>query len=287
MRIMNLLKKIERNSHATQKTINDLDEKSNTIVKKIIIVGNPNVGKSVLFNNLTGSYVNVSNYPGTSVEVTNGRKKINNIEFQIIDTPGLYSLSSITEEERVTKNFLINENPRIVIHVVDAKNIDRMLPLTLQLIETDIPIILVLNMMDEAPKEGVTINIKLLEKKLGIPVVGAVSISKIGMDTLLKKIEQVILKKNVRSPIKIRYSQKIEKAINQITDKMKGYYYVSKRALCLLYFKDDKDIKNIFKTKERENFQEFENTVKALRFHYSNILEYELAMQIKEISNAY
>lgn len=129
-------------------------------MKKIAIVGSPNVGKSVLFNNLTKIYATVSNYPGTTVEVSRGKTKIEDIDFEVIDTPDMYSLSPITEEERVARRILIEEKPDIVLHITDAKNLERMLPLTLQLIEAGLKNILVLNMMDEFKK--ISINIKLL-----------------------------------------------------------------------------------------------------------------------------
>ena len=144
-------------------------------IKKIAIVGNPNVGKSVLFNNLTKHYVTVSNYPGTSVEVSRGTVRIEDDEYEVIDTPGIYSLTPLTEEEKVARRILLQEELTLVIHVIDAKNLERMLPFTLQLIETHLPVMLVLNMMDEAEKTGVEINMDLLEKELGLPVVGTVS----------------------------------------------------------------------------------------------------------------
>jgi len=159
-------------------------------VKKIAIVGNPNVGKSVLFNALTKQYVVVSNYPGTTVEVSRGRMNLDGAGYEVIDTPGMYSLYSITEEERVTRDILIRERPEIIIHVVDAKNLERMLLLTLQLIEAALDVILVLNIMDEAVKEGVSIDVELLEKELKIPVVPAVSITGKGIDILKKKISE-------------------------------------------------------------------------------------------------
>lgn len=158
--------------------------------KKIAIVGNPNVGKSVLFNALTKQYVVVSNYPGTTVEVSRGKMNLNGAEYEVIDTPGMYSLYSITEEERVTRDILIKERPDIIIHVVDAKNLERMLLLTLQLIEADLGVILVLNIMDEAVREGVSIDAELLEKELRIPVVPAVSTIGKGIDNLKKKISE-------------------------------------------------------------------------------------------------
>jgi ferrous iron transport protein B len=159
---------------------------------KIALVGSPNVGKSVMFNNLTGAYVMVSNYPGTTVEVSRGRGKIGEREFEVIDTPGMYSLLPITEEERVARAILLKENPQIILHIVDAKNLERMLTFTIQLIEAGLPTILVLNMMDEAEKLGKNIRIERLEEELHIPVVPTVSTTGRGVDTLKKKIEDYV-----------------------------------------------------------------------------------------------
>jgi ferrous iron transport protein B len=167
------------------------DQQCSTVaagLQKIAIVGNPNVGKSVLFNNLTKHYVVVSNYPGTSVEVSRGTLKTGGKEFEVIDTPGIYSLSPLTEEERVARRILLKEELFLVIHVVDAKNLERMLPFTLQLMETRLPVMLVLNMMDEAEKAKVAIDIDLLEQELGIPVIATVSTTGRGMDTLKRRI---------------------------------------------------------------------------------------------------
>ncbi len=159
-------------------------------LKKITIVGSPNVGKSMLFNRLTGTYVTVSNYPGTTVEVSRGKAKIGAEEFEVIDTPGMYSLLPISEEERVARNILLQEKPGIVIHIVDAKNLERMLPFTLQLIEARLPIILVLNIIDEAEAIGMKINIQRLEKELKVPVVATVSTTGRGIDILKGRIEE-------------------------------------------------------------------------------------------------
>ncbi len=164
-------------------------------MNKIAIVGSPNVGKSVLFNSLTGSYrAVVSNYPGTTVEVSRGKAKIGSEEFEIIDTPGMYSLLPITEEEKVARWILLNESPCLVLHVIDAKNLERMLGFTLQLLEADLPVILVLNIMDEARNLGLKIDINELEKELGIPAVATVSTSGEGMDILKTKIKDNVRK---------------------------------------------------------------------------------------------
>jgi ferrous iron transport protein B len=161
-------------------------------LKRVSIVGNPNVGKSVIFNRLTGAYVTVSNYPGTTVNVSKGRAKIEGEEFEVVDTPGMYSLLPITEEERVARLILFEEKPEAILHVVDAKNLERMLPLTLQLIEADFPVILDLNMMDEAEAVGLEVYVKGLEKELGIPVMTTVAITGRGMEALRKTLVEYV-----------------------------------------------------------------------------------------------
>ena len=167
----------------------------------VVIVGNPNVGKSVMFNNLTGAYVTVSNYPGTTVEVSRGKGKIGEDEFEVIDTPGMYSLLPITEEERVARAILLEEHPELVLHMIDAKNLERMLTFTIQLIEAGLPTILVLNMMDEAEKLCKKIRIERLEEELHIPVVPTVSTTGKGMDILKRKIVDCVRKSKEKDKV--------------------------------------------------------------------------------------
>ncbi len=162
-------------------------------MKKLALVGNPNTGKSVMFNNLTGSYATVSNYPGTTVEVTRGRGEFEGISFEVVDTPGMYSVYSLTEEERVARSILLNEKPDVVLQLVDAKNLERMLLMTFQLIEAGLPLVVVLNLMDEAEAAGITIDLESLSEKLGVPVVGTVATSGRGMDELRKEIAAYVV----------------------------------------------------------------------------------------------
>ncbi|MGE5592967.1 MAG: FeoB small GTPase domain-containing protein [Betaproteobacteria bacterium] len=156
--------------------------------RKLAIVGTPNVGKSVLFNVLTGAYATVSNYPGTTVEVSRGLARIRGIPFEVIDTPGTYSLVPMTEEERVTLSLLLAEEVDVVVHVVDARNLRRMLPLTLQLIEADLRLVLDVNILDEAERIGIWIDIPGLERELGVPVVGTVLTRGFGVDVLMDRV---------------------------------------------------------------------------------------------------
>ncbi len=168
---------------------------------KVGIVGSPNVGKSVIFNNLTGAYVTVSNYPGTTVNVARGKARIDGREIEILDTPGMYSLIPITEEERVARKILFEQEMGAVLHVVDAKNLERMLNLTLQLIEAGLPVILDLNMMDELEAAGVEIDLRGLERELGIPVVATVATTGRGMEELRKKLVEYVGSRECAVPL--------------------------------------------------------------------------------------
>lgn len=159
--------------------------------KTILLVGSPNVGKSLIFNQLTGIYTNVSNYPGTTVEIARGLVTIDGENFLIIDTPGLYSLRPMSEEERVSRDLLLTTSYHGVIHVVEALKLRRMLLLTLELLETGIPLILVLNMMDEAEREGITIRRDLLEERLKIPVIETVSTKGYGMERIKEAVSNL------------------------------------------------------------------------------------------------
>ncbi|MEW6186214.1 MAG: ferrous iron transport protein B [Thermodesulfobacteriota bacterium] len=175
---------------------------------KIILVGNPNVGKSVIFNFLTGTYRVVSNYPGTTVEVSSGTAKGTEGAVSILDTPGVNNLIPNSEDEKVTRDILLSEEHYAVINVLDAKNLRRGLLIALQLIEMGIPLTLVMNMMDEAKSRGIEIDRKALERTLGLPVVSAVATQKKGLDQLLPA-----LKKSPKSPFVFQYSEVIEAGI--------------------------------------------------------------------------
>lgn len=150
--------------------------------KKIVLVGNPNVGKSVFFNALTGLYVDVSNYPGTTMDMACGRYRGD----VVIDTPGVYGISGFKEEEKITRDIVLLAD--IVINIVDAVHLERDLFLTLQVLDMGIPTVVVLNMVDEAVQEGMKVNVPFLEKLLGVPVVPAVAVRNKGIDELKRKM---------------------------------------------------------------------------------------------------
>lgn len=214
---------------------------------KIILIGNPNVGKSSLFNALSGSYTLVSNYPGTSVEITHGKVRIGEREYEIIDTPGMYSLLPVSEEERVSQLLLFEEKPSVYLHVVDARNLRRMLSFTLQLLEAGLPLILVLNMMDEAEERGIEIDVSELSRYLGIPVVGTVSNEGKGIEELKAAISEFTRGNNTqKSSQKLDYGTEIEPYIEAIEDLLgpakeaRISAGISKRAISLLLLQEDR-----------------------------------------------
>ena len=139
----------------------------------IILVGNPNVGKSVLFGALTGNYVAVSNYPGTTVEIAQGTLKRNGHTRPVIDTPGINSIVPLSDDERVTRDILLAHSPATVVQVVDTKNLRRGLLIALELAEAGLPFVLDLNMADEAEARGIHVNVARLSEILGVPVISA------------------------------------------------------------------------------------------------------------------
>ncbi|MBW8035283.1 MAG: ferrous iron transport protein B [Planctomycetes bacterium] len=208
---------------------------THSLTRKVLLVGSPNVGKSMLFNRLTGRYVIVSNYPGTTVELSKGAADIAGHKYEIIDTPGMYSLSPITDEEKVASDLLLKDHADAVVHVIDAKNIQRMLGLTLQLIEASLPVILVLNMSDEARQLGIHIDSAKLEELLQIPVVETVAISGKGTAELLHRIHHA---RPARSRL-IDYPAAIENAISAIAEQLEEDQHLSCRTRSLLLLQAD------------------------------------------------
>lgn len=153
-------------------------------IKKVVLVGNPNVGKSVIFNALTGMYVDVSNFPGTTLDISYGLMG----QYAIIDTPGVYGVSSFNQEEIVARDVILGAD--IVINVIDAVHLERDLFLTQQIIDMGIPMVVALNMLDEAKKQGIEIDVDLLGDLLGVPVIPTVAVEKEGLEKIKESIEK-------------------------------------------------------------------------------------------------
>ncbi len=189
-------------------------------MKRFALAGNPNSGKTTLFNSLTGSTAHVGNWPGVTVEKKDGVYKKLNEKVSIIDLPGIYSLSPYTSEEVVARNYIIDENPDCVINIVDATNLERNLYLTTQLLEINVPMVIALNMIDVLNKEGTIIDIKALEDKLGVPVIAVSALRDDNLDELMQKAYEA--SKNPREGRTIIKNEEILHLIGDITRAFKG-----------------------------------------------------------------
>ncbi len=248
--------------------------------RKVALVGNPNVGKSVLFNALTGAYVTVSNYPGTSVEVARGTAVIGGESFEIIDTPGMYSLLPITEEERVARRILLEDSPDMVIHVVDARNLERMLAMTMQLVEAGLPVILVVNIMDEAERLGIAIDIPLLAKRLGISVIGAAVARKRGPSEIRESIS--CFKRSAHTVPD--YSRRLENDIAEITGLFRSRFTLSPKAVALLLLQRDQEMMDLVLEAEGEGFAAVEAKIREKIYARRESFHLDLSLERRKIT---
>lgn len=214
---------------------------NNTSPSIIALVGHPNVGKSVLFHRLTGAYVNVSNYPGTTVEVTRASTRFDSA-LTLLDTPGVLALPSRSDDERATMRALLNESTRCLVQVGDAKNLRRTLTLTALLAELGVPMVLALNMHDEAAARGVTVDIPALAGELGVPVLATVATGGEGIGELTHSLNQA------RAPeALLRYDDEIEAEIARVAAAIHDcapHPRLASRGLAILYLGGDDEVAN-------------------------------------------
>ena len=184
---------------------------------KIALAGNPNCGKTTMFNALTGANQYVGNWPGVTVEKKEGKLKgkRKNDDIIVTDLPGIYSLSPYTLEEVVSRDYILNDNPDVIIDLVDATNIERNLYLTTQLIETGVPVVIALNMTDLLEKRGIKIDTKRLSMLLDCPIVETSALKQTGLDTLIETAIKVANKKEVDLPREI-FSKEMEAAVADV-----------------------------------------------------------------------
>ncbi|HEY3123948.1 MAG TPA: ferrous iron transport protein B, partial [Thermoanaerobaculia bacterium] len=194
---------------------------------------NPNVGKSALFGALTGTYVTVSNYPGTTVEVSTGHTVVWGRRVAIVDTPGAASFVPFSEDERVTRDILLEGPPQNVVVVGDAKNLERTLLLAVQIAEMEIPFVLCLNMMDEARARGLAVDEEGLAEKLGVPVVSTVAVRREGIARLTAALEEAR-----PGEVWIAYPEPIEKALESVIPLLPASR-LSARSLALMALSGD------------------------------------------------
>ncbi len=178
----------------------------------IALAGNPNCGKTTLFNEITGSKQHVGNWPGVTVEKKEGKYKKNK-EMNIVDLPGIYSLSPYSAEEIVARNYIVEEKPDVLINIIDGTNIERNMYLTLQILETEIPTVVALNMMDEVENSGTKIDIEKISQNLGVKVVPIVARNGKNIDVLMEEVKKVSNEKNNNLNI---YSKDVEGFLEDI-----------------------------------------------------------------------
>jgi ferrous iron transport protein B len=183
----------------------------------IALAGNPNSGKTTIFNQLTGARQKVGNWGGVTVEKKEGIANVNGIEFHIIDLPGTYSLSAYSLEEVIARDYIVEGKPDLVIHVVDTGNLERNLYLTTQLIELGVPLVIALNMFDEAQSKGLEVDYIQLSKLMGVPMVPTVGHRNKGLDKLMETVAQTIEKRSAVSRyLELPYGQEVEDEITAI-----------------------------------------------------------------------
>jgi ferrous iron transport protein B len=240
-----------------------------------------------MFANLTGVYVTVSNYPGTTVEVSRGVGEVAGRRYEVVDTPGMYSLLPLSEEERVARTILMEEKPDVVLHLVDAKNLERMLLLTFQLIEAGLPVMLVLNMMDEAEARGLRIDAEALERELGIPVVGTVCTTGRGMDKLRRRFNSAW---SDPPADRFRYSNRqgfpIEDLVSRIEDCLHGDHAVSRRCLALLLLQGDEEVHSAVQRADGPDHEHIRAVVDDAQQRAGRPIDYLLTLERRRWASA-
>jgi len=243
-------------------------------LSKIVLLGNPNVGKSVIFSLLTGKYVTVSNYPGTTVEVSHGTATLEGKKYLLIDTPGINSLTPMSEDERVTRDILLEEELEGIVQVVDTKNLNRGLFITLQLAEMGIPSYLNLNMEDEARSRGISIDSKRLKEILGINVVTTIATQRKGIGELIKGISTLNVSKYLP-----KYSADIESGIAKV-EKFLPEVRISKRSLAIMLLTGDETLEPwLHRNLKPQEIEEVEKIRQEIQLKYLDPLGYIINQQ--------
>jgi ferrous iron transport protein B len=230
--------------------------------RKYVLVGNPNVGKSVIFGVLTGRYVVVSNYPGTTVEISRGTASFDR-DAVVIDTPGINNLIPMSEDEVVTRDILLKERADAVIQVIDTKNLRRGLMISLQLVEMGLPFMVDLNMVDEARERGIEVDAQRLGQILGVPVIKTIATQRKGTGEITRGISGA-----TASPYMVRYDSRLEGAIGEI-ENLLPETNISRRGLALMIIAGDRSLSGWLNQQlDQEEVARITSIRQGLRRHY-------------------
>ncbi len=251
----------------------------------IALAGNANVGKSVIFNYLTGLHQHIGNWPGKTVEKAEGTLFHGNFTIDIVDLPGIYSLSTFSMEELISREYIAKEKPDVVINVVDATNLERNLYFTLQLLELGRPMIIALNQMDLLKKKGMFINIKKLEKILGIKVIPVVATQGKGIHELVDNAIDIFREDGKKSE-KIKYGKEVEKEIQKLTKLLsKIELDYPKRFLAIKLLEGDEEIKKMIQKIDSNIIKIAEKHAKKLERVHGHDRSTVIASERYKISN--
>jgi ferrous iron transport protein B len=249
----------------------------------ILLVGHPNVGKSVLFHRLTGAYVNVSNYPGTTVEVTRASARFDP-QAVLLDTPGVLALPSRSDDERATMQALLKENTRCLVQVGDAKNLRRTLTLTALLAELGLPMVLALNMHDEAAARGVTVDFDALTEEMGCPVLATVATGGEGIDELKTSLNKAAPPQSL-----LHYDAGLEShiaALGAAITRLAPHPKLAARGLAILYLGGDSEVTDWLQQQAGDNFGELAKLLSTAQANTEGDLATLLARQRTDAADA-
>ncbi len=249
------------------------------MTRKIVaaLAGNPNAGKTTLFNRLTGARQHVGNYPGITVDRKEGFISVNDHAITLVDLPGTYSLTAYSVEELVARDFLVNERPQVVINIVDASNLERNLYLTMQFLELGVPLVIALNMIDVAKDRGITVKAEKLSELLGVPVLPIIARSGKGTEELLSAALAVAERTERWNPITISYGDDLDHTILSIVAEIEKNNFLTSlypaRFTAIKYLENDEQILIKGRDESAGVSQELEKAVDGVALHLKKTLD--------------
>jgi len=245
---------------------------NNTRRLKVALAGQANVGKSVIFNYFTGLHQHIGNWPGKTIEKKEGFLFYKNHYFDILDLPGIYSLSTYSLEEHVAREYIINHQPDFIINVIDATNLERNLIFTLQLLETGVPIVLAVNMMDIAKKRKIEINLDKLQQFLGLPVVATTASRGHGLSQLLDVGMSLVNSSAFKSKKNV-YGQEVETRLDKIIHLLNGFKTpYNKRFLAVKFLEKDKKISKKIPASILKEVKIYQQELEIIHGHDSSLV---------------